>query len=128
MVQLGKYPQIKQRRQQIAEYYNQQLQGVEGIELPPIINGATYSHYVPRVQNRREVMERMRKEGIQLGQLIEYSVPHMEAYRRYKDGEFPNSYLCSQTTINLANYPALMDKDLVMISEKLKRVLNRVLK
>lgn len=128
MVQLGKYPQIKQRRQQIAEYYNQQLQGVEGIELPPIINGATYSHYVPRVENRREVMDRMRREGIQLGQLIEYSVPHMEAYRRYKDGEFPNSYLCSQTTINLANYPALIDKDLVMISEKLKRVLNRVLK
>ena len=119
-VQLRKYSQIRQRRREIAEYYNEQLHGIEGIELPPIVEGATYSHYVPRMENREQVMDRMRREGIQLGQLIEYSVPHMEAYRRYKDGEFPNSYLCSQTTINLPNYPGLKMSDLDYVIDKLK--------
>lgn len=122
-VQLGKYSQIRQRRQEIAEYYNKQLQGVEGIELPPIVDGATYSHYVPRVKNRLEIMDRMRKKGIQLGQIIEYSVPHMEAYRKYKDGEFPNSYLCSETTINLPSYPGLTGQDLGVITEEINDAL-----
>lgn len=122
-VQLEKYPQIRKRRQEIAEYYDRQLQGVEGIELPPIVEGATYSHYVARVKNRREIRNRMRKKGIQLGQLIEYSIPHMEAYRKYKDGEYPNSYHCSQTTVNLPNYPGLTDKDLAQITEKIKDAL-----
>lgn len=122
-VQLRKYAKIRRKREEIAKYYNEHLQGVEEIELPPIVEGATYSHYVPRVKNRPEVMDRMRREGIQLGQLIEYSVPHMEAYRTYKDGEFPNSYCCSQTTINLPNYPRLTDKDLIRIIEKIKHIL-----
>ncbi len=127
-VQLGKYSRIRQRRQEIAEYYNRQLLGIEGLELPPIVEGATYSHYVPRVANRREILDRTRKEGVQLGQLIEYSIPHMEAYRKYKDGEFPNSYLSSKTAINLPNYPGLTNSDLDRIIEKLKSVLNRIAK
>jgi len=125
MAQLEKYSRIRQRRREIAEYYNEHLQEVEGIELPPIVEGATYSHYVTRVENRREVMDRMRKEGIQLGELIEYSIPHLEAYRKYKDGEFPNSYVCSQTTINLPNYPGLTDEDLARIIGKIKDALTK---
>jgi len=127
-VQLEKYSRIRQRRQEIAEYYDKQLQGIEGLELPPIVEGATYSHYVPRVENRQEVMHRMRREGIQLGQLIEYSIPHMEAYRKYEDGEFPNSYRSSQTTINLPIYPGLREHDLVRIVEKIRHVLSHTLK
>ncbi|MFC2056495.1 DegT/DnrJ/EryC1/StrS family aminotransferase [Chloroflexota bacterium] len=112
-----------QRKREITEYYDTYLQGVDGIELPPIAEGATYSHYVPRVENRRKVMGKMRKEGIQLGQLIEYSIPHMEAYHKYKDGEFPNAYLCSQTTINLPNYPGLKEHDLIRIVKNIKDVL-----
>ena len=48
------------------------------------------------------MMKALAHKGIQLGQLIEYSVPHMPAYRAYTgEMEFPNSLLASQTTINL---------------------------
>jgi dTDP-4-amino-4,6-dideoxygalactose transaminase len=124
LVQLEKYDEIKKRRRSIAEYYNEQLQDLDGIELPPIIDGATYSHYVVRVKNRDELMEKMRRYGVQLGQLIEYSIPHMKAYMKYRDREFPNSLYCSKTTINLPNYPTLKDNDLIKIVDTFKEVIN----
>lgn len=126
LVQLEKYDIIKKRRRSIAEYYNEQLQDLEGIELPPIIDGATYSHYVIRVKNRNELMEKMRRYGVQLGQLIEYSIPHMSAYMKYKDREFPNSLHCSKTTINLPNYQALKEQELDYIITSFKKSLGEL--
>ena len=45
-------------------------------------------------------MARYRKRGIQLGELIEYSVPHMTSYRPYARGEYPIAERYSRTTIN----------------------------
>lgn len=121
LVQLEKYDEINKRKRIIAAYYNEQLQDLDGIELPPIIDGATYSHYVVRVDNRDKLLEKMRKCGVQLGQLIEYSIPHMKAYEKYKDNEFPNSLYCSKTTINLPNYPALKEQELDYIITSFKK-------
>ncbi len=125
-VQLDKYEWIKQKRRTIAEFYNTQLQEIEGLELPPIVEGATYSHYALRVKNRNQIIHEMRKKGVQLGQLIEYSVPHMAAYRNYANKDYPNSLLCSKTTINLPCYPNLRDKDLLSITNNLKEVLKKI--
>jgi len=67
-----------------------------------MVDGATYSHYVVRVPNRDEWVQKMAAEGIQLGILIEYSMPEMTAYQPYRNGEdYPNALLCSQNMINL---------------------------
>ena len=106
--QLNKYPEIVKRRKENALYYDEHLQGLAGFELPPLVEGATYSHYVVRVADRRSMMRTLARRGIQLGQLIEYSVPHMDAYRPYAGGrDFQNSLLCSQKTINLPIHPGL---------------------
>lgn len=120
LAQVEKYDEIKKKRREIAEFYNRELNGIEGLVLPPLIEGATYSHYVPRVEDRRQIVEYMRKRGIQIGQLIEYSIPHMKAYHEYRRGEYPNSYRASQTTINLPNYPDIKDKQTEYIVEQLK--------
>jgi perosamine synthetase len=102
LAQLHKYPTIIQQRREIASFYNEHLREVHGLILPPLVEGATYSHYVARVPDRRGVLKVLGKRGIQLGELIQYSVPHMDAYKRWTRGsDFPNSYLCSQHTINL---------------------------
>jgi dTDP-4-amino-4,6-dideoxygalactose transaminase len=102
LAQLGKYAQIVQKRVEYASYYHKHLQEAPGWVKPPWVEGATYSHYVVRVPNRDHLLAVMARRGVQLGQLIEYSVPHMAAYQRFAAGEaFPNSWLCSQSMINL---------------------------
>lgn len=121
-VQIRKHSQIRQRRREIAEYYNEHLHGIEGIELPPIVEGATYSHYVPRVSDRERLIRYMRKRGIQIGRLIEYSIPYMRAYKKYKDGEYSNSLKCALTTVNLPNYRGLPEKKVKYIIDNLKDI------
>ncbi len=121
LAQLQKYSEIVKRRQDIARYYDEHLRGTPGLKLPPIVPGATYSHYVLRVANRTAMMQALQKQDIQLGQLIEYSVPHLPAYAPYTDGcEYPHSLWCSQHTINLPVYPQLTPDQWQGIVESLK--------
>ncbi len=109
--QLGKYLDIVRQKQENARYYSEHLGDIPDWVLPPLVAGATYSHYVVRVPNREGVSQVLLRRGTQLGQLIEYSVPHMAAYNQYDFGQdFPNSYMCSQTTINLPLYAGLNNR------------------
>jgi len=118
--QLKKYPEIFKKRKFIAEYYNDNLKDIPGLVLPPIVEGATYSHYVPRIKNRERVIKKMREKGVQLGKLINYSIPHMKVYQRYKDSGFENSLKLTQEVINLPIYPDITLKDLDYIIQSLK--------
>jgi dTDP-4-amino-4,6-dideoxygalactose transaminase len=113
--QLKKYPEIIQRKKAICKYYFQHLQGIADLKLPPLVEGATYSHFVCLVDDRWKWMERAKKWGVQLGQLIEYSIPYMKVYAPYKNGEYPISRYYAEHTINLPNYPHISDKDLKSI-------------
>lgn len=121
MQQLAKYPFIKRRRQEIADIYFQNLVVPSNWILPARVAGATYSHFVIRVPDREAVLQAAAKEGVQLGQLIEYSMPHHPAYRKYAQGEpFPNSLQCSHTTINLPMHPGLTNQDVEKIIMQLR--------
>ena len=78
--QLKKYPKIIQFRREKAKFYNQNLPRKEGWFLPPIVEGATYSHYTVRVPNRNEVIFHYKKNGIELGKVIQYSIPDLIEY------------------------------------------------
>lgn len=123
IAQLKKYDKIKDKRRKMAEFYNKELKGSDGPTLPPLIKGATYSHYVPRVEDRKILINHMLSKGIQLGELIEYSIPYMKAYEKYKEKEYPVSLEASKTAINLPNYPDLREKDIKYITVQLKKVL-----
>ena len=111
--QLRKYPEILRRKEEIARYYDRLLQPIkEKVVLPPLIPGATYSHYVVRVPDRIKTIEAMSRKGIQLGWMIEYSIPEIPVCRQYKTDSYPNTYLCSQATVNLPLYPGLKTRDL----------------
>jgi perosamine synthetase len=110
LVQLGRYPDFERRRQQNACYHAEQLVVPEGWQLPPIVDGATYSHYPVRVPDRQSVVRRFLGRGVQLGEVIDYSVPHLATYLGDAGTErYPNSLRCSQHTINLPIHPDLTD-------------------
>jgi dTDP-4-amino-4,6-dideoxygalactose transaminase len=81
VVQSRRYPEIVEHRRRIAAIYDEELQGVGGLRLPPTEGGATYSHYVVRMQQADAAVETLRREGVQLGRLIEYVVPELAAYK-----------------------------------------------
>jgi len=82
--QLKKYDIIINTKRHLAELYSRQLHGIKELQLPPIVDGATYSHYVPRVKTRETVLSKALDDGVQLGRLIEYSIPHMSSYAKSK--------------------------------------------
>lgn len=121
--QLQKYEGIVARRREAASRYHELLSPSGMFELPPLVDGATYSHYVIRVSDRGSFMKEMARRGVQLGQLIEYSVPHMQAYHAYVDpSRFPNSLLASRHTINLPIHPGLKPDHIERIARTLIEV------
>jgi len=125
ITQLEKYDKIKRKRIENAAYYYEKLKNIAGITLPVPINGATYSHFVIKVENREKTLKAMRKRGVQLGQIIEYAIPYMKAYGRYKTGEFPVSLDCSKRLVNLPVYPSLSKKQREYIANSFMTVLMR---
>ena len=117
--QLKRYPQIVARRRANAAYYDAHLARRHGWLPPPLVAGATYSHYVVRVPQRAAAIAALARHGIQLGELIQYSVPELSSYRGGV-AHFPVSATASTSTVNLPVDPTLTPLDL----EKIRNGLN----
>jgi len=96
--QLKKYPNIITKRRNKAKTYDERLEKRPDWVFPPIIDGATYSHYTVRVPNRAEIINEFAEKKIQLGELIQYSVPKLKCYRN--SDHCPISDSVSKQTIN----------------------------
>lgn len=112
IAQLNKIKRNIESRIQIAKFYNKKLRDIKNFVLPPIKNGASYSHYTLRTKNRRKFEQFMKNKGIQINKVFDYSVPHLPAYRQYvKNGEkFLNSIIAGENNVNLPTYPQLLDE------------------
>ena len=118
--QLNKYPEIHTKRKAIARAYFDNILPLKNWVFPPKVDGATYSHFAIRTDERDHLLPLFASKGIQLGQLIEYSMPQHPAYKKYADGkDFPNSFLCSQSMINLPIHPGLKSKQISSIISKI---------
>jgi len=102
--QLRKYRHIVARRRENAAFYDTHLERQPGWALPPIIEGATYSHYVVRVPDRAACVAQAARKGVHLGELIQYSVPAMHSYAELRQ-DCPHALASSRATINLPIYP-----------------------
>lgn len=123
LIQLDKHDEMVNKRQEIARFYYENLINEKSIILPPIVDGAIYSHYVIRVKNRQEFISKMRKKGISIGSYFDYCIPELNAYRKYKKGDYPNSVICSNEVVNLPNHPGLSYKELNCIVNTIKNCL-----
>lgn len=99
-----RYQQIIENRRAAARYYFSHLIDKKSVRLPPKVQGATYSHFVVLVNDshdRSRWLQEGLRRGIQLGQLIEYSIPEMSAYGGHASKKFPIAAKYSQTSLNL---------------------------
>ena len=117
LYQLDYYDKIVLHKRKIASLYNKLLANKGSITLPPIIEGATYSHYVVTVRNKEKVLKLMRKKNIQLGELIQYSLPKLKSFQQYsKNNNYKNSFAFSKSTINLPINFYITEKKAKLIS------------
>lgn len=125
LVQLEKYDAIVRRRVELACYYHSQLEGLPGLIPAPLVDGATYSHYVGRSPHRDHIRAYARQQGIELGEIVEYSIPDMPAYRRFATGQYPNSRLASRSMINLPVHMGITPVDAQHVSAAVRAALEK---
>jgi perosamine synthetase len=99
LIQLNKYPTIIKQHRKRALHYATLLRSNRDWHLPPIIKGATYSHYTVRVPKREKVLAEYAKRGFELGQLIQYNIPGLKCYYN-DDSDYPAARLASRHTVN----------------------------
>ncbi len=81
-LQCGKYKDIVAHRRAVAKIYFDALSSTEAEDfiLPPNLAGASYSHFAVRTKFAPALIEDLRKNGVQLGHLIEYHCPDHQAF------------------------------------------------
>lgn len=100
-VNITLYEKIIENRKTAAKYYFNFFNDKPEFMLPPQVPGATYSHFVVQVKDRNSWLQEGIRKGIQLGWLIEYSIPEMKAYGSHEPIKFPVAGKYSRSTINL---------------------------
>lgn len=100
-VNITHYEKIIENRKAAAKYYFKYFDDKPEFKLPPQVQGATYSHFVVQVKDRNSSLQEGIRKGIQLGWLIEYSIPEMKAYGSNDPKNFPVAGKYSRSTINL---------------------------
>lgn len=100
-VQLDKYEDIIERRRRKALWYDKYLKRRRGWKFPPLIKGATYSHYTVRVPDRGQVVKEYAQKGIHVGELIQYSIPKLPEYSKNSQN-CPSSESASKSSINFS--------------------------
>ncbi len=92
-------------RNQLAQFYTDNLAGIEGLILPQLATNATsvYHLYVIRCQKRDELQQFLAQNGV--GTLIHYPIPpHLQpAYVElgYQQGDFPLAEELARTSLSL---------------------------
>ena len=108
------------QRQEIAQWYNEALQGIEQLVLPYGQPGAThvYHLYVVRSSERDRLQQYLEEKGI--GTLIHYPIPpHLqEAYKElgHKKGDFPVAESMADTCLSLPMWPGMTREHVVEVA------------
>ena len=96
-------------RREAAVIYRELLRSVKGVTVPPHDPGHVYHLFTVEVDERDRIVERLQRDGIEVG--IHYRVPlHLQAAFRnlgWGPGSFPESEALSGRILSLPLYPEL---------------------
>ena len=126
LVKLPHLDKWGEMRRANAEFYNNAFANVESIKTPYIDpkNRSIYNQYIISVENRDEVIAKLREKEI--GCEIYYPLPlHVQecfAPLGYKEGDFPVSEYAAKHTIALPIYPELTEEQLDYVATSLKQI------
>ncbi len=125
-VQLRKLDKWNNNRRGIANLYRRELEGVDGITLPPAENSRetpVYHLFVIRSPNRDRIMKHLEENGIESA--IHYPIPiHLQGhYQRqygFSEGSFPISENLAKEVLSLPMHPMLTEQEVRQVSETVR--------
>lgn len=124
LVQLEKQEMLREKRNQIANQYNEAFKDNKNIVIPCIKeNRVTSWHlYVIKIDNRDEVIEKLKENGV--GCSVHFIPIHKHTYYKnkyeYSDEEYPVANAVFEKSLSLPIYPD-------MTEEEVQYVINNVL-
>lgn len=99
--QLARHAAILTARRRRADAWRKRLAHEAGlVRLPADEAGASWSHFSCVVDDREAWVTRWRARGIELGTLIEYSIPELPAYGAHPPDEMPHAARYARSTVN----------------------------
>jgi dTDP-4-amino-4,6-dideoxygalactose transaminase len=116
--QLRRLDELLAERQRVADGYTERLAGV--VDVPAADEGDSHGWqaYVIRLDRRREAMETLRAEGIEV-QIGTYALHHLTAYR--DQGPFPGADEAFERALALPLHSRLTEADLDRVAEGIRR-------
>ncbi|MEM3112425.1 MAG: DegT/DnrJ/EryC1/StrS family aminotransferase [Candidatus Anstonellales archaeon] len=124
IAQLKKLKWMWQRREEIAKRYTEIFQDTKII--PPVVKPdrvTSWHLYVIKVNNRDELIEKLRDDGI--GASVHFIPVHKHPYYRekygYRDEDFPVANKVFSMSLSLPIYPGLRNEEVDYIAERVLR-------
>jgi perosamine synthetase len=134
ITQLSRIEQIKEKRLQVAKWYQQMLAEEPRLIVPAEPDGCNMSWFVFVVRLadgftlacRDRILRQMRNKNIQVGNYFPpvHLQPFMVEKFGYKQGDFPITEAVSKTTIALPFYSNLKKENVATVCKTLKEVLD----
>ncbi|RJP28977.1 MAG: DegT/DnrJ/EryC1/StrS family aminotransferase [Candidatus Omnitrophota bacterium] len=125
-VKLTRLQQWNRKRQEYAQIYNERLDGVRGLVVPRVIDGAehVYHIYAVRSKDRHKIMQGLKDAGVDT--LIHYPIPiHLQKVYKglgYKRGDFPAAEKISREVFSLPIYPEMGTSQVKYICKELVKI------
>jgi perosamine synthetase len=135
IVQLSRIDQIREKRRQVAKWYQQMLADEQRLILPAEPDGCDMSWFVFVVrlvdgftlEHRDKILKEMRDKNIQVSNYFTpvHLQPFMAEKFGFKEGDFPITEAVSKSTIALPFYNNLNKDDVAIVCKTLKEVLDK---
>ncbi len=134
LAQLGKFPQLQERRKYLAELYDRCLAPyLDMLERPPRNNYTEHAWHMylirlkPKVlkMGRDELLRQLSARGI--GTSVHFIPVHLHPFYRkflrHKPGDFPNALATYRRIFTPPFYPAMSDEDVEYVSSTVGEIL-----
>jgi len=113
-------------RNHVAESYSEHLEGIVQTPQIPEGQGSVWAQYSVQSEKRVEIIDALKKEGIPTA--VFYPIPiHLStAYKNlgYSSGDFPICESVSKRIFSLPMHPYLEEKDIVTITDIIRRAVS----
>jgi len=126
ITQLKKLDWMNSKRKAIADYFKEQLNGIEGLDFMRITEGAEHNWHLFGIlvppENKYWILDALRAEGVMAN--VHYTPLHRNKYYAYlgTDDDFPNSMKFFNRLLRLPIYPSLIEIEKEKIVEAVRKV------
>ena len=133
LAQLSRIEELLAKRERVAQWYNERLKNVEGVQIPyiaPTTTKMSWFVYVVRLSpeiNRNRVMAELEGRGVPSRP---YFTPiHLQPFYRktfgYEEGDFPITESVSKSSLALPFYGNLEEEKIDFVCESLREIIKR---